>query len=149
MGAVTFRWCGIQCSDIQVLSMADVFCHCVACRAVKLHGDVSQHDTPRFIAAGFGAQDIGLQSNFRGPSGQQGPYGSSGKPSVCYALLVCFAACFVSSPRGDSCSTALAVALHTCDTHFFLFRVLTALAIYSVHDAPKFLCLELPNVCIL
>lgn len=29
-------------------------------------------------SAGFGAQDIGLQSNFRGPSGQQGPYGGSG-----------------------------------------------------------------------
>lgn len=28
--------------------------------------------------AGFGRQDIGLQSNFRGPTGQQGPQGSSG-----------------------------------------------------------------------
>ncbi|KAL0041329.1 hypothetical protein WJX77_012612 [Trebouxia sp. C0004] len=27
---------------------------------------------------GFGQQDIGLQSNFRGPTGQQGPQGSSG-----------------------------------------------------------------------
>ncbi|KAL0043297.1 hypothetical protein WJX79_000770 [Trebouxia sp. C0005] len=27
---------------------------------------------------GFGRQDIGLQSNFRGPTGQQGPQGSSG-----------------------------------------------------------------------
>lgn len=38
-------------------------------------------------AAAFGGQDIGLQSNFRGPSGQQGPYGSSGKPSIYCGLL--------------------------------------------------------------
>ena len=36
------------------------------------------------VDVGFGRQDIGLQSNFRGPSGQQGPQGSSGN-----ALLLC------------------------------------------------------------
>ncbi|KAL3146953.1 hypothetical protein ABBQ38_014922 [Trebouxia sp. C0009 RCD-2024] len=46
------------------------------------HGGQSPHQGTRgsdnTSFGGFGAQDIGLQSNFRGPSGQQGPYGGSG-----------------------------------------------------------------------
>ncbi|KAL3134798.1 hypothetical protein ABBQ32_007781 [Trebouxia sp. C0010 RCD-2024] len=46
------------------------------------HGGQTPHQGTRgsdnTSFGGFGAQDIGLQSNFRGPSGQQGPYGGSG-----------------------------------------------------------------------
>ena len=113
------------CSNFQVLwhpsnlSMAIVvslLCvQCVAhCKdACKLHGITSQHETSCSIAAGFGAQDIGLQSNFRGPSGQQGPYGSSGKPRTYYALLVCFAACIGSPLRGDRCGSVALPRSHS------------------------------------
>ena len=48
------------------------------------------HDmlTKAVAVAGFApVQDIGLQSNFIGPSGQQGPYGSSGITTILSVLL--------------------------------------------------------------
>ena len=79
-------------------SIANVFCCCVAlfAHAVMVDSVVSEHKTLCFIAAGFGAEDIGLQSNFRGPSGQQGPYGSSGEPSICITGVLCSLHCVIS-----------------------------------------------------
>ena len=126
---MTFRYCGIHCSDIQVLSMADVFCYCAercTC-AGKLHGSVAQHSTSCCIAAGFGAQDIGLQSNFRGPLGQQGPYGSSGKPSN---ILRCWCALQLAT-RSHLKEAAVALAA-ACYTAYFLFLTHTALIIHGM-----------------
>ena len=86
-----------------------------------------------FIAAAFGTQDIGLQSNFRGPSGQQGPYGSSGKPSVCYGLLEWSGTAFM-----QHCNhTPVNLALRTSFEHLTKYSSSTSLQLALCADNAK------------